>query len=206
VPTNDFQDSHQTGSIEERRLRWQQIAFRIQAILLVLVVAVMSVVSWQFNAKNKELIKSNLDLANKLALDEAQFKQQQDAFVVLATQAAFELRTAANSGLTGKELKSRLRADSDKELENAIRADKSSWLAWREEAQAMIEEHQAQHTLDELLKAPIDKADGYNLFTEAMLQCAVGQSAAAHELVAEAQKSSDKPSPAEVSALNSACR
>ena len=206
MPTNDFPNSHQTGSIEERRLRWQQIAFRIQAILLVLVVAVMSVVSWQFDAKNRDLIKSNVDLANKLASDEEQFRQQQDAFVALATQAAFALRAAANSGLTGKELENALLAASDKELENALRADRGSWLAWREKAQAMIEEHKAQQTLDEMLKAPIDKADGYNLFTEAMLQCAVGQSAAAHALVAEAQKSSDKPAPAELSALNPACR
>jgi hypothetical protein len=179
-------DVLRVSDASERRFRFFRAAFIAQAILLLLVVAVMSFVSWRFDAKQRSLINDNIKRAKDL-------QQAQSDFVVLATQAAFQLRSANRPDLA------------DKELENALYCDRGSWLAWRDEAQAMIGEHRAQQTLDAMQKAPIDKADGRNLLTEAMLQCAAGQRATAMQLESQAQSSSNKPSPAELSDLNSIC-
>lgn len=196
---------NQRAECEEKKFQWLQKAFVAQVALLVLLIIMMVFVSRQFDAKQRKLIASNLDLAKQLQSDEEQFNQQQADFVLLATQAAFDLRNAAKQESPNSALRKALLADSDKALRNALLADRGSWLAWREQAQAMIGEHRAQETLDDMLKAPIDKSDGRNLLTEALLECAMGRSAAARELVLEAQKSSSRPSTAELGDLNPAC-
>jgi hypothetical protein len=179
---------------EERKFRWLRAAFTIQVVVLVLMVAVLAFVSWQFDSKQSQLIDSNVKLANRLQAKEKLLDQQQSDFVVLATQAAFELRNANKPELA------------DQELSNALLADPGSWLAWRDEAMAMIDEHQAPETLDRMMKAPIDKSDGHNLLTEAMLQCAAGQYAAGRDLLAQALQTADKPAAAELRDLNKLCQ
>lgn len=186
---------------EHSRLKFFQIAFIVQVILLLLIVTTMGFVSWQFNAKQRNFIQSNVDLANELQQWEKSLKQQQDNYVVLATQSAFEIQNISRQHLTDKDIQNL----ADRELHNALDCEPGSWLAWRDEAQQMIEEHRPQEALAAISKAPIDKTDGRNLFTEAMLQCAIGQRATAMDLKSKAQQSPNKPSPAELESLDAIC-
>ena len=51
---------------DERKLRWLQTAFKVQMVMLALLIGLMIFVSVQFSAKQRMLIASNVKMAGLL--------------------------------------------------------------------------------------------------------------------------------------------
>jgi tetratricopeptide (TPR) repeat protein len=161
----------------DRKFVWLKRAFIVQTVLLILIIFAMIFVSWRFSVQQRTWMNANIEKQREL--DQKQKDLQRLANSLGAAQ--------FDAAITAKRMGDY--ATADRMIENALQAFPGDPFSWRQRALISIHLNRAEQTLNDIQKAPINKNDGRNLLTEAILYCALQQPAKAMELKSQALQS-----------------
>lgn len=134
----------------------------------------MGFVSWRYSVRQAKWAEENLNKQNQLDELDKSLHRAMNSLANSEFNFAIYLMQAKKYD------------DALLQVDNSLRDDPGRPLPWRIKAMILIRANRAKEGLGDFQNAKLDSTDGRNLLTEAILNCAVKQTAKADELKARA--------------------